>query len=301
MATGKGIDKISKPAATQAWVAAAPGVFVLLWSTGFICAKLGAPYAEPFTFLFWRFVIAVVLFAAICLLFRAPWPSTRAEYGQAIIAGWLVHGVHLGGVFWAIEGGVPAGTTAIIVGIHPLLTAVLAGPYLGERVRARQWFGLVLGLVGIVLIVWDEIGLGGAPRIRFAGCVVALLGISCGTLYLKRHAESVDLRTASTVQLAAALLLIAPLSLALETGDISWNGEFIFVLLWLAVVLSVGTFTLLYFLIRRGAASRVVSLFYLVPPMVAVEAWILFGETITRTALAGMMLTVLAVAIVTRG
>ena len=113
------MDEISKPAAAQAWVAAAPGVFVLLWSTGFISAKLGAPYAEPFTFLFWRFVIAVVLFAAICLLFRAPWPKTRAEYGQAIIAGWLVHGVHLGGVFWAIEGGVPAGMTAIIVGIHP--------------------------------------------------------------------------------------------------------------------------------------------------------------------------------------
>ncbi len=289
-------DRTSEPA----WVAAAPAVFVLLWSTGFLGAKMGAPHAEPFTFLSIRFVIAAALFGGVCLAFRAEWPRAAAEVRHAIVSGWLVHGVHLGGVFWAIDNGVSAGTTAIIVGIHPLLTAVGAGPYLGERVTVRQWLGFGLGLVGIGLVVWDKVAVDIGQWPGLLSCVVALTGLSFGTLYSKRHGESTHLRTGSTLQLAAAAVLLVPLALAFETGDIAWTGEFVFALIWLTVVMSVGAFTLMYFLIRRGAASRVVGLFYLVPPLVALEAYFLFGETITPTTVAGMGLAVLAVALVTR-
>lgn len=287
-------------AAEPAWMAATPALFVLVWSTGFLGARMGSPHAEPFTFLFLRFAVAAALFAAICLLWHAPWPKSWPEVRQALVAGALVHGLHLGGVFWAIHSGVATGTVAIIVGIQPLLTSTLAGPYLGERISPRQWLGLGTGLAGIALVVGDSITISADQGPGMAAAVLALLGLSLGTLYQKRHGAAMNLRTGSTIQLAAAALLMLPLALMLETGEINWTGEFVFALIWLVLVLSLGAFTLLYFLIRRGAAARTASLFYLIPPVVAVEAWFLFGETITVTTLIGMGLAALAVALVTR-
>jgi len=297
--TDPGINQTRAP--DPSWLAAMPAVFVLVWSTGFVGARMGSPHSEPFTFLFVRFAIATALFAAVCLILRAPWPKTGVEFRQTIVGGLLVHGMHLGGVFWAIHAGVATGTVAVIVGIQPLLTSTLAGPYLGERVSRRQWLGLTTGLAGIALVVGDSIAVSADQGPGMAAAVLALLGLSFGTLYQKRHAGSPYLRTGSTIQLAAATLLMLPLALLFETGEINWTGEFVFAMAWLVLVLSLGGFTLFYFLVRRGAAARTASLFYLVPPLVAVEAWLLFGETITVTTLMGMGLAALAVALVTKG
>jgi drug/metabolite transporter (DMT)-like permease len=284
-----------------AWIAAMPAVFVVLWSTGFIGAKLGLPYAEPFTFLLVRFVAVIALLTVIAIVFRAPWPATRAEIGHGAVVGVLVHAVYLGGVFAAISRGVPPAVAALIVGLQPLLTAAAAGPFLGERVTARQWLGLLIGLAGVALVVWEKLSFRTEHLAGIAFAVAALIGITVGTLYQKRHVGGMDLRTGAIVQFAAAALVMLPAALLFETMDIVWTGEFVFALGWLVIVLSLGAITLLYIMIRRGAAAKVASLFYLVPPVTAVFAFALFGETLGVLALFGMALAALAVALVTRG
>jgi drug/metabolite transporter (DMT)-like permease len=276
-----------------------PALFVLLWSTGFIGAKFGLPYAEPFTFLLFRFILVSLLLCAAALATKAPWPS-RAEVVHIGITGLLIHGVYLGGVFAAIHRGVPAGVTALIVGLQPLLTAVASGPYLGERVTSRQWIGLIIGLVGVGLVVQDKLSLNPRYVSGVALALAALVGITVGTLYQKRHGGSMDLKTGSAVQFLAAslaMLIVAPL---FESMEVQWTGEFVFALLWLVGVLSLGAISLLYLLIRRGAAAKVASLFYLVPPVTALFAYFLFGETLGPAAILGMAVTVLGVALVTR-
>jgi len=282
-------------------LAAMPGLFVLLWSTGFIGAKLGMPYVEPFTFLLLRFTLLTVILVVVALVFRAPWPTTRAEFARIGVVGLLVHGVYLGGVFSSLHAGLSAGVAALIVGLQPLLTAVGAGYVLGEKVSFRQWVGLVLGLVGVALVVSDKLSLGGtadAWAIVFA--VVALLGITVGTLYQKRHGGAMDLRSGSAIQYAVAAVPVAILALIFESGEVEWSGELIFALGWLVVVLSLGAITLLYLLIRRGAAAKVASLFYLTPPVVALIAWVLFDEILTPFAMVGMGVVVIGVALVTK-
>nr|WP_052000149.1 DMT family transporter [Caenispirillum salinarum] len=281
-----------------------PGLFVLLWSTGFIGAKFGLPYVEPFTFLAVRFLLALVLLAPLAWAARAAWPKSPAALGHQAVTGTLVHAVYLGGVFWAIDHGLSAGVAALIVGLQPLLTAVAVGPLLGERVSARQWLGLVLGLTGVAMVVGEKLGfagtagLAGLEPIALTGAVLALLGITAGTLYQKRFGGSTDLRAATFVQYAAAAVVMGVASLALETGEIQWTGEFVFALGWLTLVLSLGAISLLMTLIRLGEAARVASLFYLVPPVTAVTAWALFGETLGALALAGMAVAVVGVALV---
>ena len=282
------------------WIAAMPGVFVLLWSTGFIGAKLGMPHAEPFTFLLLRFAILTVLLTAAGLALRAPWPATWAEAGRVALVGLLVHGAYLGGVFFAISRGVPAGVAALIVGLQPLLTAVGAGPYLGEKVTRRQWLGLVIGLAGVALVVWTKLSLDVGHLTGLVGTGVALVGITVGTLYQKRHGAGMDLRTGAAIQFAAATGPMLLLAVVFETMVVAWTAEFVFALAWLVIVLSVGAMTLLLVMIRRGQASRVASLFYLVPPVTALIAFFLFGETLGPTALAGMLLAVVGVALVVR-
>jgi len=284
-------------------LAAMPGLFVLLWSTGFIGAKLGMPYVEPFTFLLLRFALLTVILVVVALIFRAPWPATRAEFVRIGVVGLLVHGVYLGGVFSSLHAGLSAGVAALIVGLQPLLTAVGAGYVLGEKVSFRQWVGLVLGLVGVALVVGDKLSLGGqgsvdASAIAFA--VVALLGITVGTLYQKRHGGAMDLRSGSAIQYAVAAVPVAILALIFESGEVEWSGELIFALSWLVVVLSLGAISLLYILIRRGAAAKVASLFYLTPPVVALIAWGLFDEMLTPFAMVGMGVVVIGVALVTK-
>ncbi|MCB2101884.1 MAG: DMT family transporter [Rhodobacterales bacterium] len=278
-----------------------PALFVVLWSTGFIGAKLGLPHAEPFTFLFLRFAILAVLLTVVALVLRAPWPADRAAVGRMVVAGLMVHGAYLGGVFAGIHWGVPAGLAALIVGVQPLLTAVAAGPVLGERVTGRQWLGLMIGLAGVVLVLWDKLSLNREHAVGVAFCLFALVGITAGTLYQKRHGAAMDLRTGSAIQFAAAAVPMGLLALAFETRVVEWTGSFIFALAWLVVVLSLGAISLLYILIRRGAASKVASLFYLVPPVTAVIAYFLFGETLGPAAILGMGLAVVGVALVTKG
>jgi drug/metabolite transporter (DMT)-like permease len=284
----------------EIWIAGAPALFVVLWSTGFIGGKLGLPYAEPFTFLVLRFGIAAVLMTTAAVVARAKWPKSWSEAGHIAIFGVFIHGVYIGGVFCALARGVPAGVAALIVGVQPLLTALAAGSYLGERITRTQWSGLAIGFAGVALVVWDKVQLDASRMTGVAFAVAALLGITFGTLYQKRHAGGMDLRTGSAIQFAAATVSLAVPAMLFETMTITWSGEFIFALCWLIVVLSFGAITLLLILIRRGAAAKVASLFYLVPPVTAVFAFFLFNETLGIAAIGGMALAVGGVALVTR-
>lgn len=278
------------------WTAGTPALFVILWSTGFIGARLGLPHSEPLTFLSLRYVLAAGLLVLVSLASRAPWPRRITDVAHFAVAGLLVHGVYLGGVFLAISMGVEAGVSALIVGLQPLLTAALAGVLLGELVTRRQWLGLGLGLCGVTLVLAGKLGPAPGSVLGIVACVAALIGITVGTLYQKRFCAGMDLRTGSVVQFVAAGLATAPLALWLEDGDVQWTGEFVFALFWLVIILSLGAVSLLYLLIRRGGASQVASLFFLVPPCTALIAWPLFGETLGLTALAGMALTASGVA-----
>jgi len=284
----------------QTWLRLMPGLFVLLWSTGFIGAKYGLPYAEPLTFLLIRLGLVAVVLALVALASRAPWPKDWATAGRIALAGLLVHGVYLSGVFLAIAHGLPAGVTALVVGIQPLLTAALSGPLLGERVSGRQWGGLLLGLAGVGLVVREKLSIDAEHLIGIGYAVAALIGITLGTLYQKRHGGGMDLRSGTAIQYAATALVLAVAAPLTETMQVQWTGEFLFALLWLSFVLSVGAIFLLFALIRRGAAAKVASLFYLTPPVTALVAWILFGEKLGVLALAGMAVAVCGVALVNR-
>ena len=279
-------------------LAAMPGLFVLLWSTGFIGAKLGLPYAEPMTFLVLRFGIVTVLLAVFAGLTGAPWPRDWKTAGHMAVAGLLLQAVYLGGVFASIFHGVSAGVSALIVGIQPLLVAAAAGTMLGERVTRRQWLGLTLGLGGVVLVVWTRLGVGEGSAWGYALSVIALVGITIGTLYQKKFCPGIDLRSGTAIQFAVSTVALAPFALLFETRQITWSGEFIFALGWLCIVLSLGAISLLFLLIRRGAAAKVSSLFFRVPPCTAVVAWFLFGERVSALSLVGIGVTALGVALV---
>ncbi|HKO93100.1 MAG TPA: DMT family transporter [Polyangiaceae bacterium] len=270
-----------------------PGLFVLLWSTGFIGAKLGLPYVEPFTFLELRFLCVLALLLPLCWLTKALWPSRRRVM-QMAVSGGLIQAGYLGGVFASLHHGMPAGVSALVTGMQPVLTAVLGGWLLRETVTPRQWLGLILGLAGVLLVVGDRIVVEHLGALSVALSVFALLSITLGTLWQKRHGAGVDLRTGAAIQFIAAVVLIAPFTL-LESRAVQWSGELLFALAWLTVVLSLGAIFLLLTLIKRGRATQVSSLFYLVPPTTALLAWPLFGETYSLAAAAGMGLAMLAV------
>lgn len=286
------------------WQDPLPALFVVLWSTGFIGSKLGAPYSEPFTFLAVRFSMAAVLMLAIGLWFRVQWPSTPQRIFHAAVVGILIHGTYLGGVFWAIDNGVPAGVSALIVSLQPLVAGLAAGPMLGEKISFRQWAGLVLGFVGVAMVVGQKLNfdtdLSIGDGAGLIACLISMLALAAGTLYQKKFCAGENLRGHQTIQLFAAACVLSLLSFGLETPELTWSPEFIIALVWLTGVMSVGTFTLLYVLIRRGKASQVSSLFYLVPPVTAIMAYFLFGETLGPLALLGMGITVTGVALATR-
>lgn len=277
-----------------------PALFVVLWSTGFIGARLGLPHAEPLTFLTLRYVAVLALMLPLAALLRAPWPASRAQVLHIAIAGLLMQGTYLGGVFCAVHAGMSAGVVALIVGMQPLLTAAAAGRLLGERVSPLQWFGLALGLAGVALVVWQKMSLHGLSAGSLLLALGALAGITLGTLYQKRFCPAFDLRTGSVIQFTAALAVTLPLAFGFETMQVQWTGEFLFALGWLVLVLSVGATTMLFRLIRRGAATRVTSLFYLTPAVTAVMAWLMFGETLGMTAVFGMAIAVAGVAMANR-
>ena len=284
--------------AARLWLQAMPGLFVLLWSTGFVGAKYGLPYAEPLTFLLLRFTLVVALMLPLALTMRAAWPATLNQAGHVAVVGVLMQGGYLGGVFCSIHLGMSAGVSALIVGVQPILTAFASAPLFGEKLRARQWSGLVLGFGGVLLVVLGRSALSGITPATLALTLLALLSITAGTLYQKRYCGAVDLRTGSVIQFCAAGLVLLPLALTFETMHVRWTAEFIGALVWLGLVLSIGAISLLYILIRKGAATRVASFFYLVPPVTALMAYFIFGETLSVTAMAGMALAAIGVALV---
>lgn len=283
-----------------ALIQAMPAVFVLIWSTGFVVARFGMPHAPPMSFLAWRFLFSVLAFWVWIRLAGAAWPVGRAQWLHLAVAGVLMQAGYLGGVWAAVKGGMSAGTSALIVGLQPLLTALwlsLRGS--AHAASARQWAGLTLGLAGLVLVVWRKLGLGEANALTIGLATFALLSMTVGTLYQKRWVGPVDPRTANTVQMAAALVVVLPLAL-LEREPIRWVPEMIGAMAWSVLALSLGANSLLLLLIQRGAATRVTSLLYLVPPSTAVIAWLLFGEALTPLVLLGMAITAAGVWMVVR-
>jgi drug/metabolite transporter (DMT)-like permease len=288
-------------AARPLWHFLMPPLFVLLWASGFVVTKLGIGFAEPFTFLLYRFVIVAVLMAVLALATGAPWPRSWRLAGHIAVVGFFLQAMYLGGVYTAIALGIPAGISALIVGVQPIITAVTVGPLLGERVRMRQWLGLVLGFVGIGLVLWHKLSLDIGQLKGVAWNIVGLVGITVATLYQKRYCSGMDWRSGGVIQYGAAAIVTFAMTLVMgETGAIVWSRDIVIAYAWLILVLSVGAVSLLGWLIRRGEASRVASVFYLVPPTAALGSWLLFDETLGPLALLGMAVTVLGVALVAR-
>lgn len=278
-----------------------PALFVFLWATGFIGARYAMPWAEPFSFLAVRFVLAFVILAVAAVLFgarRLGWP----EVLHAAAAGVLMHGIYLGGVFWAIRHGLPAGLSALIVGLQPLLTAILAGSLLGERILPRHWTGLAAGFAGVVIVLAPKLGAieGGVTWATLAASFVAVAGMSVGTIWQKRFLGGSDLLAGTCWQYAGGALVMILLSLAFETRSFTLNGELVFAMTWLVLVLSIGAIVLLMVMIRDGEMSKVASLFYLVPAVTALIAWALFGEELSAVQIGGMALATFGVALATQ-
>ena len=296
---------------SSALVRAMPAVFVLIWSTGFIVAKFGLPYAPPLTFLVLRYAFSIACFLVWIRFSHARWPRGRAQWLHLAFTGVLMHAGYLGGVWVAVKSGMGSGLTALIVGLQPVITALwlswadpfsqrASGAAPHAHVTLRQWAGLVLGLSGLLLVVARKFGSGSEVTALTLGCtLVALFSITVGTLYQKRFVQPTDVRTANAVQLTAALLVTLPFSL-LEGEAIIWNAEFIGAMAWSVLALTLGGSSLLYLLIQRGAATAVTSLLYLVPPTTAAMAWLLFGEAITAATVAGTALTAVGVSLVVR-
>jgi drug/metabolite transporter (DMT)-like permease len=278
-----------------------PALFVLLWATGFIGARYAMPWSEPFSFLAARFVLAFAVLALLVAVLRSKRVGGR-QAAHAAFAGALIHGVYLGGVFWAIRNGMPAGLSALIIGLQPLITAVMAGWALGEKVLPRHWAGLAVGFLGIVIVLAPRIGdaMGGVTWATFAACLAGAFAISAGTVWQKKFLAGADLVTGTLWQYLGAAAVMAAGSLAFETRTLTLTGELVFAMVWLVLVLSVGAVFLLMWMIREGEMSKVSSLFYLVPAVTAVIAWALFGETLTPVQIAGMAVTTVGVAMATR-
>ena len=292
---------------SDAWLRAIPAVFVLIWSTGFIVARYGMPHAPPLSFLALRYALSIACFLAWIGWAKVAWPQSRAQWLHLSVTGILMHAGYLGGVWVAVKAGMGSGLSSLIVGFQPVLTAIwLAYSLRGSDqpgVSRRQWLGLLLGFVGLLMVVWRKLTLGTpldhVTPANMAFALTALLSITVGTLYQKRFVQACDVRSANTVQLLAALVVTLPCAL-METEAMRWNGELIGAMTWSVLGLTIGGSSLLYMLIQRGAAASVTSLMYLVPPSTAMMAWLLFGETITWATLVGTALTAWGVSWVVR-
>jgi drug/metabolite transporter (DMT)-like permease len=281
-------------------IAAAPLLFVVLWSTGFVGARFGLPYIEPMTFLGVRMVLVVMIVAAIAVIGGAKWPGP-AEIGHSVVIGILMHGLYLGGVFVAISQGVPAGISALFPGLQPILISVIANRFMGEAVSRQQWCGLALGLFGVALVLHDRQMLADASVLGWTASVVSLIGVTLGALYQKRYSGTIDWRSGNVFQYAGVAVLYWCAAFAFETRVIQWTGELIFAIAWLVLVLSIAAVGLMYWLIRRSAATGFASLFYLVPAVTALMAYLLFDEKLDALSMAGMVVCAVGVVLVNRG
>lgn len=284
-----------------------PAVFVLIWSTGFIVAKFGLPFAPPLTFLTIRYALSIACFLVWIVLSRAIWPSDKTQWWHLAVTGVLMHGGYLGGVWVAVKGGMGSGLVALMVGFQPILTALWLsahGSTASENpkqsvVSKRQWAGLLLGLAGLLLVVARKFGATNeVTALTFVAAVFALISITVGTLYQKQHVKTTDVRTANVIQLGAALVVTLPFAM-FETEAIAWNASFVGAMAWAVLALTLGGSSLMFMLIQRGAATSVTSLLYLVPPTTALMAWLLFDEAITVVTVLGIVLTAIGVSLVT--
>ncbi len=293
------MSPLSPPTEGSAWVKAMPWVFVLIWSTGFIVARYGMPHAPPMKFLALRFALSIACFLPWIWLARVRWPRSCSQWLHLGVTGVLMHAGYLGGVWSAVKAGMGSGLSALIVGFQPVLTAIWLSA-LGGVVTRRQWAGLAVGFVGLVLVVSGKFGQGAEANLaNLAFAVGALFSITVGTLYQKHQVQPCDVRSASAVQLVAALAVALPFAV-LEREAISWNNELIAAVAWSVLALTLGGSSLLYLLIQRGAATSVTTLLYLVPPTTALMAWVLFDEPITGITLLGTVLTATGVSLVVR-
>jgi drug/metabolite transporter (DMT)-like permease len=279
-----------------------PALFVVLWATGFIGARYAMPYMEPFLFLTVRFAIAGAILGLWVMLAGNNWPSRQGAL-HAVIAGCLIHGAYLGAVFWAIHKGLPAGMSALVVGLQPLITALIAGFTLGEKIQPRHWSGLGVGFIGVAMVLWPKLSIsaGGITPATVSASVFSVIAISAGTVWQKRFVGQIDLKAGTTLQYLGAMLVMGVMALLFETHTVIWSASLVFAMFWLVFVLSIGAVLLLMILINQGAVSKVASLFYLVPGVTALMAYVLFGETLTLFQLAGMAIATLGVALSTGG
>lgn len=273
-----------------------PALFVILWSTGFIAARLGMPYAQPLSFLTIRYIMAIIILGGLALLARAHWPGWRLA-AHSMVVGVLLHGIYLGAVFWSIDHGLPAAIAAMIVGLQPIMVALLANSIFGESISRRHWVGLFIGVLGLVFVLAPKFGIGdsGITMVNVLTCILAMFGATFGTIYQKKFATGVQLRTGTFWQYVGALIPSMLLALFIEDFTFVWNTELIFALFWAVLVLSIGAIFLLMMLIRQGSVAKVSSLLFLVPASTAILAFFLFGETLTLPQLFGMVLCAAAV------
>jgi drug/metabolite transporter (DMT)-like permease len=282
----------------------APALFVLLWSTGFTGIRYGIPYAPPFTFIAIRMAIASVLLALISLAITKRFTRDLPTIGKSVLVGMTIHGAYLGGCFYGVKQGMPAGITALICSLQPVLVSVFSSIFFQEKLSPRKWLGLGLGLAGLVLVIAPKLQSSGEQGLPTAGVIavfIALLGGTSGTLLQKKFGSGVEVLSGTSWQYVATGILMGSLALIFE-GDqsITWNASFIFSLIWLIVALSIGAILILYFLLARSSASSVSSLYYLVPAVTAVEAYFLFGEKIGLVTAVGTLVTIAGVALVVR-
>lgn len=292
---------MSNASATRA---AIPAIFVLIWATGFVAARFVVPYAEPLTFVAVRVVAVSAVLACIAAAMGARWPRSSAEWRDAVVAGLLMQGIYVIGVFWSIKNGLPAGIAALVGSLQPLLTAMLARPLLGERVSRRRWAGIGLGFAGAILVLAPKLGVSGEagiPTLALGACLAAMVAMTLGTLWQKSHSADADLLSNATVQFVGASLLAVPVALVFEDGRFDATPPLLFGLAWSVLVNSVAGILLLLLLIRRGAVAGVASLFFLVPPVSAAMAYGLYGEALTLVQIAGMAVAAAGVAIASRG
>jgi drug/metabolite transporter (DMT)-like permease len=278
----------------------APGIFVLLWSTGFIGARLGLPYAEPFNFLFIRFALVLIILVPVALLKVKKWPSAKLLV-HSMIVGILLHGAYLGGVFFAIDRGMPAGVSALVVSLQPIITLMLTAIFLREKVSPSTYLLFAMGLVGVGMVLGPNIGSNALslPSSTLVASVIAVMGISLGTVYQKHYVAGTDFLAGLCAQYFGATVLLGILAVSTETMKIELSGEFLFALFWLIFVMSLGAVGLLMFLISRDSVARISALFFLVPGFTVLVANFMFGETMTAFQLSGLAVASVAVAMVT--
>jgi drug/metabolite transporter (DMT)-like permease len=284
---------------------AAPFIFVFIWSTGFVGARYGLPYAEPFTYLALRMVITTSMLAGLALIARWEWPSSLAQTGRIAVSGLLIHAVYLGGVFYAIDRGMPAGISALVVGLQPVLTALIASRSLREHINLWQWLGFGLGFGGVAIVVIERMRVNdgissSSARSADVAILLALIAATLGAVYQKRYNADMPLASGTAIQYGATAIAVGLLAITTESMHIDWQPRFVFALTWQVVVLSLLGVSLYMVLIKRNSVSRLTSYFYLVPPLTALEAWLLFDERLSAGAIGGMALTAIGVALVVR-